>query len=231
MYMRMLWYHILNRSHIDHVSGGKIMSFRKLSSFVLAAALLFSGCGKSEKKEGKEAQASTPTAEPTPTPTPVQQYIDEEARKEQANDFAGELRDYPVGVHTYSIPFMWEYNEPYAYPELATGNGIAMVYGMSGEAAGVTDKELAAGKDDFLEGYTSSLEDVEIISCEETDIQGHTMMKAKLRTTISNITGYMYVYWYVDDPGKTIGVMAFFQGIDTVKDYYNDFEAIMNSIR
>ena len=196
------------------------MSFRKLSSFVLAAALLFSGCGTSGKKdEGKEAAEH------------VQQYIDETVQKEQANDFAGELRDYPVGVHTYSIPAVWEYNEPYAYPELGSGNAIAMVFGMTGDAQGVTDKELVAGKDDFLDGYTSSLEDVEILSTEEVDIQGHKMMRAKLRATISGIAGYMYVYWYVDDPGKTMAVMAFFQGVDTAKDYYNDLEAVMNSLK
>ena len=215
------------------------MSFRKLSSFVLAAVLLFGGCGK--KEESREAaapaqestQTAAPTPEPTPTPTPepVQQYIDETVQKEQANDFAGELRDYPVGVHTYSIPAVWEYNEPYAYPEVGEENGMAMVYGMSGEASGVTDRDLVTGKDDFLDGYTSGLDAVEILSTEEVEIQGIKMIEARMKVTISGIEGYMYVYWYVDDPGKSIGVMAFFQGAGTEKDYYNDFEAIMNSIR
>lgn len=187
---------------------------KKLLSILFASLLFLSACGDPGESETKE------TAQDEEEEVEVEK-VDEEVD--------GNYKGYSINDLKYTVLESWteetsDENLKYYYPE----NGMLMVgFEELGFDDAISNDELREG---FLEGFTSNLESVELISESKTTIEGKTAYQYNMNNVWNKGEGEaetsLVVFDYHD------GIISFMMSTpsDSDKDYNNDFENVLNSI-
>lgn len=176
---------------------------KKLLSVLFVFLLFLSACGGTDETKTNE--------------------VAQGEKKEEVVD--ENYKDYSMNNLKYIVLDSWteevsNENLKYYYPE----NGMLMV-GYDGLDGTISNDELRA---DFMNGFNSSFDSVDLISESEITIGGKTAYQYKLNQVLNNEELETTVILFDYHDGIITFMMATYA--DSDKDYSNDFENILDSI-